>query len=462
MKGYLTVFLSLSLSLLTGFLLFLVGNAVNNAWKIRLEGITDIGMNSILGEYEITLQERYGLFYVDTSYRQKSPSLQNMEERLAFYITENLMKKDEAGPWGSMLLTDVSITEAVSAASGKGKSMKRQAVEYVHDCGLAEENNDLWSESGELYFPEAGAAEEEWRNLMEQIAEMELPKIQNESGQWEDVLLENPADGIFAMMGSDVLYLTGADMNRISIGQIQKDDYISSRRLTNDAEAEKVIADSDTGQFLIYLSEKMGNYRQVRPDSLLQFQLEYIAKGEASDYENLREVVRQLIRWRFAINVLYAMNDAGLYGEASEAAQMIAVVQLNPAFGEPVTKSILYACAYLESIRDVRCLLEGGRVPIQKSGFVTRIENVLTREVVEGECGDAGFSYEEYLLYMVYLLPENKRNLRVMDIMEMDVRNITGNAYFTMDYCIERYTAEILAKGNAGNNYRIYRTYGYY
>ena len=134
MKGYLTVFLSLSLSLLTGFLLFLIGNAVNNAWKIRLEGIADISMNSVLGEYEITLQERYGLFYIDTSYRQKSPSLQNMEERLAFYITENLKKKEGAEPWGNVILTDVSITKAVSAASVKGKSVKRQAVEYVRDC----------------------------------------------------------------------------------------------------------------------------------------------------------------------------------------------------------------------------------------------------------------------------------------------------------------------------------------
>ena len=38
MKGYLTVFLSLSLSVLAGFVLFLIGHTIQNAGKIRLEG----------------------------------------------------------------------------------------------------------------------------------------------------------------------------------------------------------------------------------------------------------------------------------------------------------------------------------------------------------------------------------------------------------------------------------------
>ena len=61
MKGYLTVFLSLSLSVLAGFVLLLTGSAIRNGEKLRLEGDVDIAMNSALAEFSIPLHERYGL-----------------------------------------------------------------------------------------------------------------------------------------------------------------------------------------------------------------------------------------------------------------------------------------------------------------------------------------------------------------------------------------------------------------
>ena len=53
MKGYLTVFLSLSLSILIGFVLVLTRTAAVNAEKIRMEMAVDAGMNSVLGEFHV-------------------------------------------------------------------------------------------------------------------------------------------------------------------------------------------------------------------------------------------------------------------------------------------------------------------------------------------------------------------------------------------------------------------------
>ena len=92
MKGYLTVFLSLSLSVMTGFILLLTGCAVRNAGRIRLECAVDTGMNSVLSEFHIGLFERYGLLYVDASYLGKEPSVSNLEERIHFYVEENTSK----------------------------------------------------------------------------------------------------------------------------------------------------------------------------------------------------------------------------------------------------------------------------------------------------------------------------------------------------------------------------------
>jgi len=49
-----------------------------------------------------------------------------------------------------------------------------------------------------------------------------------------------------------------------------------------------------------------------------------------------------------------------------------------------------------------------------------------------------------------------------MDIMEMDIRMLTGNTGFAMDCCVERFRAQIQAAGSVRGNYLIDRTYGYY
>ena len=471
MKGYLTVFLSLSLSFLTGFVLLLTGNAIRNAWKIRLEGAADLGMNSVLAEYQIDLHDRYGLLYVDASYGGKEPSHSNMEERLFLYISQNT-EKGENGPFGNIVLTDVELIQASSAAAEMGSSMKNQAVCYVEDCGLVKEEVKVASFLSGLSSLSVQNAEEEWSALMEQIAGMELPRILNEEGIWEEVPLANPADGVYALLGSDVLYLADADLSHAGVWQIRKADYISERIQSGKAKEnlswkrgdlqEEGFAKTDTETFLVYLFEKMGNYRNIKKDCLLQCQLEYIAMGKASDYENLQAVTEQLFEWQFAANVSYLLADAGRCQEAEEIALTLHAVQLDESFKEPVTKSILYAWAYLETIGDVKCLLKGGRVEISKSSFETSIGHVLSCIVPASSEEGAGLSYEQYLACMLLLLSEDTRNLRSMDIMEMDIRSITGNTRFAMDFCIERYQTRIKASGNLPGQYELIRSYGYY
>ena len=73
-----------------------------------------------------------------------------------------------------------------------------------------------------------------------------------------------------------------------------------------------------------------------------------------------------------------------------------------------------------------------------------------------------GLDYEQYLACMIMLLPEAERNMRTMDIMEMDIRSLTGNPCFSMDFCVEKYSAQIEATGMMRDSYTLTRTYGYY
>lgn len=460
MRGYLTVFLSLSLSVLIGLVLFLTGNAIRNGGKVRLECVTDIGMNSVLAEFSTALQERYDLFYIDASYLGREPSASNIEERLDFYIRRNLDMGSKKNPWIDVKLERVTIPEMTVASEGEGASMKYQAVKYIRDSNKESEAADIFSYLGSMEGLDKRDALGEWSALEEQIEGIELPRILNERGELTEVPLGNPADRIYGMADSDIFYLLGLDRKGIPVGRIRQSDYISERGSENSKKS--CDKESDNGLFLIYLFDKMGNYRKVREDSVLLLQLEYIACGEASDYENLKAVAERLVKWRFAINAAAILENQKLYEEASSLAMSLQAVQLKEEFHLPVTLSILYACAYLESLSEVQILLNGGRVSLDKSDFCTGIDQVISGQFSFDIPADRGLSYEQYLACMIMLLSEEKRNLRSMDIMEMDIRSLTGNPRFSMDFCVEKYSAQVEAKGSMGESYTLTRTYGYF
>lgn len=458
MKGSITAFLALSLSFLTAFVLLLTGNAVRNAGKIRWEGAMDLGMNSVLGEFHTKLHERYGLLYIDTSYEGKEPSIHNLESRLDFYIRQNSNMPGRGKPWGGFVLGDVTVTEVVTAAQGNGNAVKYQAVCYIQDC--KEKKTIYGKAAAEAEFLDGFDAMGEWSAIMEQIDGMELPIVLNAENEWEEVPLENPAETIFNFAESDLFYLLGLNISEVGVGLIQPRTYISERTLQN--VTNKSNKEADTEVFIEYLFDKMGNYGRLKGGSFLQYQLEYIAMGERSDYENLQAVAEQLLEWRFVENASYALQNSELYAQALQVAEQLPVVRLKEAFKEPVTRSIVYACAYLESLGEVQCLLQGGKVDLKKSHWHTSIDQVLSGNISTIPSVGNGIGYEEYLFCMILLLSEDTRNLRSMDIMEMDIRYITGNTSFCMDWCVERFNAKADAVGSLGDEYFLNRTYGYY
>lgn len=477
MKGYLTVVLSLSLSILSGVILTLTTLAIRNGQRLRMECIADVSMNSTLAEFEKTLHDRYGLFYVDLSYQEAQPSLQNMERRLQYYLSENIALFQNSDLWGNLALKQVVISDVRTAADEQGASVKNQAMQYVEDCGIHREETEMLSNADSILGTGQKDVMGTWNALMEVIAGMELPVIQNEQGEWEEVPLANPADRAYGLSGSDVLFLVGAPTDRIPVGKIRIEDYLSGKNgsgimteghrnglLQNTGESGRQGQGraEDTGLFITYLFEMMGNYRGEKEDGLLKYQLEYIAEGKPSDYENLQAVVEELIRIRFAVNAEAAFADDGMVSEAMELAQELQAVSLKPAFLQPVTESILYACAYLEALAEVKTLLKGGRVGKGKESWVIRPSVIAEAEIQGGIQSSSGVSYEQYLACMVYELPEKVRNYRAMDIMEMDIRMLTGNTGFAMDGCVEQFRAQIQAAGSVHGNYLIDRTYGYY
>ncbi len=462
MKGYLTIFFSLSLSIMTGFVLVLTGGAIRNAEKVRFECAADTGMNAVLSEFHTGLLKRYDLIYVDASYLGKAPSIANVEDRLKYYMEENTSKalSGSRSPWGRLSLENTAVLSVETAAANKGASMRNQAVLYIEDTGISGKEREVPELMEEVRALENASPMEDWTGVMGLIAGIELPQIQNDKGIWEEVPLSNPADWVYALAGSDILYLSQIESRDLSPAKIFLQEYISHRHIQNDGSAERRYRE-DEELFLSYLFDKMGRFGSTKEESLLSCQLEYIAVGDASDMDNMRAVAERLFRWRFADNASKAMADGGLRGEASRAAGQLLAVTLKEEFRAPVTESILYACAFLESICDVRALFSGGAVPLRKSGHSMAVGHVLEGGFYAAG-GGSGLSYGQYLAAMILLLDKEEVNLRAMDIMEMDIRLADGNKSFSMDWCIERFEAKITGAGGMGNQYSLNRKYGYF
>ena len=81
-KGYITVFLSLSLTLILSLVFTVIEGARISAIRMKFECVADIGMNSVLAEYNRELLSQYDLLFVDTSYGSGTPSIANAEEHL--------------------------------------------------------------------------------------------------------------------------------------------------------------------------------------------------------------------------------------------------------------------------------------------------------------------------------------------------------------------------------------------
>lgn len=462
MKGYLTVFLALSLSILTGFILFLTFCAVRNGEKVRFECAADTGMNAVLSEYHTELFDKYGLLYIDASYLGENPSEENVEERLRFYIernTDHIYNKRNA-PWGCIQTRDVEIISFETAAAGKGLSMRSQAVNYIEDTGIIREETMILSCIDQLMELDALDPLCEWGNVMGQIAEMELPLMLNDQNEWEEVQLSNPADWVFGLAGSSALYFAEARLDRLSPISIDTGELISHRSIQNTSVSDRTYK-QDKEKFLTYLFEKMGNYENIPDESILCCQIEYLAEGKDSDLENMGSAAERIFRWRFADNADWALSNGDLRSQALAAANELQAVQLKREFEDPVVQSILYACAFLESIGDMKALYTGGRIPLRKDTHQMSVDKVL-KGIIDTCEGSNGFGYSQYLAGMIVLMDEELLNLRAMDIMEMDIRFRKGNTGFRMDWCIERYEALVTAGSSLPEVMQLRRKYGYF
>lgn len=476
--GYLTVYVSLSMAVLLSLCLTLIGGVRMGAARMETECIMDIGLNSILAEYHRELMYNYNLFFVDTSYGTPFPS----SEKTAAHLQEYMELNAEADHvfladfWYRDLLRlkvqRVNVTQASFASDGSGSVLRKRAIEAVRDdVGLTflEEISDWLKEVESNKLLEWDGAQQK-NQVDSQIQSYDGTEKQLSEKEWVTVEVNNPTTRLDETRSTGILNLVldnAGDLSRMAVD--------TSRLISRRAEREEInrgnMLTGDNGAgftdrllFQEYLMRYLANYGKPLDRDSLQYQLEYLIAGKESDVENLKSVVYRISALREAANAVYLFGDEAKCAEADALSSVLAAAMLIPEIQPLLKTSLLLGWAYAESLYDVKCLLAGERIPLIKDNAswhygIGCIFGGAQEDVAKGS--GKGQNYEDYLRILMAFTDLDTITLRVMDMMEDDIRQKPGNEYFRMDACADMFEASAEIESGYGGAYSITRSKGY-
>lgn len=480
-RGYLTVFVTLSLTVLLSLFLAVLESVRQSTVSVEAEIIANTGLNSVLAEYHRELFKQYNLFFLDTSYGSDSASIGEVEKHLAYYVSENCAVRPEN--IGSLLYRDflcmeagdMRVLKAAVATDFEGGIFRERAIEAIEDdvgitylkdiadwFGIVMQNE--WGE--EDLVQEKNAVDEEiasYNGCSKKVGE-----------DWVQVEVKNPTEPLEVQTGKGILHLVLEDLENLSAAGVDNSGLVSARKKREGInQGDWADASSETGLydrilFHEYIMHYCGNFREPLTKGVLRYQVEYLIGGKNNDVDNLKSVVYKLSGLREASNLIFLLTDSVKSAQAGEAALLAASAVLLPEIAPILKTAIMLGWAYAESLYDVKCLLAGKRVPLFKTeeSWHYDISCVLEGILEEGsdpveEDVKNGLDYAEYLRILLLLSSLETNTFRLMDIVEMDIRQTKGNQNFRIDACVDRLKVQIHILSAYGYSAKVERALSY-
>lgn len=483
--GYITVYLTLTFAIILSLLLALVEGAAMGAARLQAELVADLGLDSVFAEYHRELFSQYGLLFIDDSYGTKKGSLAKVEKHLTEYMSYNLNPKKglviaPGSNWIRLENTYLEIEEAAFATDDAGAVWKAQAVDYIKsrygmDIIKGIQNQLQTIEKSQLLSQDVEKSLAKYQEEFEKTLiteEITETNRETQEGFSYDLLM----DFFDSFAGKGILYLTVSEPETLSNAVLERNHCLSYRAqqgninkgsgLPEYVEApEGLINELLFGEFLL---QKYGFYGQEKENSHLKYQLEYILCGRDNDISNLRECAQRLLWIRSGANYLYLTTKDSVKIKEVELASMAICSLLGiPKAADVLAQLMILLWVIAESTYDVKCLLEGGKVPLIKKQGEWRLS--LTG-IFQGELWKkdvdmtnvSGISYEGYLrIFLAMMMNQEDKVMRSMDIAELDIQKTAGNEHFRMDQCMDYLKVAFGFLGDRGQEYVFTRTMRY-
>lgn len=487
-NGSITIFMALTLVLILSFLFSVVEAARVNGLKELAKRKLHMEAQSLFGGYNQELWEQYGLLFLDMSYGTGEADVRFLEKKMM----EEAYGEGAEQHFYQMMLKNVQVEAYALATDQGGAEFMRQAceaakaslaVEGVEELKsrlsvweeLENESNEIeekWQEAlaaaeeaGEEEAPvgtegaeevEEPAGPEEAEEVEEpagpeEAEEVENPAVAGDTGEEEvptvaedtveaEALPENPINYVMQLKTLSLLALVMEDPSGLSGKGVDLAAGLDNRELFcgNMSVGSGNIVDKIW--FIKYLDRYLTCAADMsdteKADHVLDYELEYCIAGKDTDVKNLEAVVNKLLLVREAANFATIMQDSQKKTLALEIAVAAVGFTGLPQVIKAVQLAVLLAWCYVESVLDLRCLLSGGKVPLMKDSSqwksdLFHIQEEVSRNEDSGE--ETGLTYREYLQLLLYATGEEKLTCHAMDVVERNIRLLSGNEAIRMD-----------------------------
>lgn len=473
-EGYVTVYLSFSLLIMLSLIFTLIEGIRIQTIRFQTECVMDIGLSSIFAEYHRQLLDQYDLFAIDTAYGYEQADEKRTESHLLQYMNMNFAAQEKNRIPGYKDLTalhadNAALSEVTYLSDEKGAVLTYQIIQYMKEKTGLSTAEDLIPKDFSKKEKEYAGLESQKNGRFNQIDEiLENINAQKEEGE-DKITINNPADQIKSMAAAPILSFAVKNSSDISCKQAAVSSYISHRDIREGAGLRK---EQNTGNkllekklFMQYLFEKCGCFYKEKEEGVLSYQLEYLLYGKGSDMENLSAFAEQIFKIRYVTNAAYLFTNPAKKMEASSLAAAVTAGIGSPPLYEAVKYTILFAWCYAESIQDLRIIFDGKKAAVVKNDVSWNIplSNLLqfSSSLDSYKEAENGMSYQDYLKSFLFMKEEKVICMRLMDLMEMDIRQTVGNQNFKIDHCIYRLKAKVNVSSGYGYGYSISREYSY-
>lgn len=223
-----------------------------------------------------------------------------------------------------------------------------------------------------------------------------------------------------------------------SYGRISKDLLSQAEEFIKSLTSLKDIVKKGTDSYLInsYIDSKFRNvYSSMGSgESFFYGEQEYIINGLFSDEANRKSVRNKIIAMREVMNLIYIETNE----EMSESVRIACAALTLGMASEEAAHAIMAAWAMAESVNDYLLLIKGKTVPLMKTKetWAIDLDSVLNNK--EKGCVytgvDQGDNYSDYLMYLLFLVDEETRLLRILDLIQINML-CTVNSDFRIRDC---------------------------
>ncbi len=452
-----TIFMSMSILMIAalGFTLLEVSRFYGAHEKAKQ--VSDAVADSTFSEYILPMWEQYGILAIDMAHGTDDEGDTFLKER----ILEFANKSTEADiDYFYIEPTDIEVKDAMRLTDNDGEAFIHEAATF-YKSNIGSELLELLSNNADetKSYQDCswgideciGKGNKAYKDSLENASKetMKDEKSQNENNKPSSTSLseaqvkkgETMMDDVSEFKSKGVLEQVIPGDVEVSNAVFNVDNAVSKRDLVRGNSPNSSKATSvDKVIFSIYLKDKFQHFGKNLGHNGLQYELEYIVAGNDSDVENLKGVVGRLLAVREAANFVAIIKDPVKKGAALELATAIGSVSLNPVVVEVIQYGIIAAWSYMESVLDVRLLLEGGRIsPVKSSEDWTcelyNIAAVVDVNYKAKNC-DFGMNYEDYLMSFLILDSNKTISLRALDMIENSMNATQYYENLKMDHLI--------------------------